>query len=143
VVSDQRAIDQGAGDPGPDVTILDSAQAHFARGSTASLLKNWPEALEAFEAAIAARPDYPEAWNLRGAVLHEMGEDEEALGCFEQALKLRPKNRDVHSNISVCLRMLNRNEEAVAAADRACLRSGLRRRLHDPRQRPVFSGPHR
>ena len=64
--------------------------------------------------SVAARPDYPEAWNFRGAVLHEMGEDEEALGCFAEALKLRPQYPDVHSNISVCLRMLNRNEEAVA-----------------------------
>ena len=108
-----------ASDASGDVTILDAAEAHYARGQTLSLLKRWSEALEAFEAAIAARPDYADAWNLHGAMLHEMGEDYDALESFRRALELQPNYPDVHSNMGVSLRALDRCEEAIEAADRA------------------------
>jgi tetratricopeptide (TPR) repeat protein len=104
-------------EPAQNSTLLDSAQVHFARGETFSLLERWPEAIEAYEAAIAARPDYPEAWNRRGVALHEIGEVQEALASLEEALRLRPGFAEAHCNRSTCLRWLNRIDEALAAAD--------------------------
>jgi hypothetical protein len=86
------------------------------------LLEQWSEAIEAYEAAIDARPGYPEAWNHRGLALHELGEADDALASFDEAIRLRPNFADAHNNRSISLRWLNRAEEAIAAADmaRAC-----------------------
>jgi Tfp pilus assembly protein PilF len=108
-----------ASEPDAQVTILDAAEARFAHGRTMALLDRWPEAVEAFDAAIDARPEFAEAWNQRGAALQEMGEAADALDSFGHALRLRPDFAAAHNNRGITLRWLNRAEESIEAADMA------------------------
>lgn len=81
----------------------------------------YSDALAAFEAAAALRPDEAEAQYGRGVSLAHMGGEryEEALGAFKLALSLRPDLRKAYSALGVVLGLLGRNEEALRAFDHA------------------------
>ena len=77
------------------------------------------EALGNYNRAIAIRPDYPQAFNNRGALLHRMGRPEAALSSFDQALALRSDYPDAHYNRANVLAELGRLGEALASYDQA------------------------
>ncbi len=101
------------------VNRLGVAEAQFLRGRALGAIRRWTEALEAFDKAIAVRPDYPEAWNARGIALAELDEPADALESYDRAVALRQDYAEAHASRSSVLRSLDRPEEAIAAADRA------------------------
>ncbi len=115
------------------VTIYDAAQSHFARGESLAVLECWSEAVEAYDLAIAARNDYPEAWNRRGVALHELGEADDALASLDEATRLRPNFAEAHDNRGLALHRLNRDAEAIAAADMALALDPSYRQAHTTR----------
>jgi tetratricopeptide (TPR) repeat protein len=64
--------------------------SEFNRGVRARLAKQWPAAVEAFQAAVTLRPAFPEAWNELGFALRNQGRYAESLAAYEEALRLRP-----------------------------------------------------
>ncbi len=86
------------------------------------------KAVEAFEAAIAARPGTPDLHNRLGTALVRAGRPGEAIGSFRTALELAPVYAQAYVNLGGALATIGRAAEAVAM-----LRRGLRRAPDHPR----------
>ncbi|MEX2112665.1 MAG: tetratricopeptide repeat-containing glycosyltransferase family protein [Pirellulales bacterium] len=71
----------------------------------------------AYRAAIAARPDYVEAYNNLGAVYRSAGKLAEAIQCYQRVLALRPDFVETRSNLGIAYRMQGRLAEALACYD--------------------------
>jgi tetratricopeptide (TPR) repeat protein len=78
-----------------------------------------PEAIEMLDAALRARPDYPEALCLGGFILSEAGQPEAALRFYGQALKFKPDYVIALSNSGKLLFDLCRFDEALVVFDKA------------------------
>ena len=65
-------------------------ESEYNRGVRARLAKQWPAAVEAFQAAVTLRPRFPEAWNELGFAFRNQGRYPESLAAYEEALRLRP-----------------------------------------------------
>src|SRR5262245_35124994 len=66
------------------------AENEYNRGIRARLAKDWPGAVEAFQAAITLRPAFPEAWNELGYAFRNQGRYPESLDAYDEALRLKP-----------------------------------------------------
>ena len=64
--------------------------SEYNRGVRARLAKQWPAAVEAFQAVVTLRPNFPDAWNELGFALRNQGRYAESLAAYEEALRLRP-----------------------------------------------------
>src|ERR1700683_894136 len=78
-----------------------------------------PEAIEMLDAALRARPDYPEALCLGAYILCEAGQPEAALRFYDRALKSKPDFVVALSNSGKLQFELRRFERALEAFDRA------------------------
>jgi tetratricopeptide (TPR) repeat protein len=79
------------------------AEAHFNLGNCYYALRRRREAQLRFEAAVAARPDYSEAWNNLGVVRGEVGDRDGAITALRQALAIVPHYADAHYNLAEAL----------------------------------------
>ena len=70
---------------------LELASAYFGRGQSST-------ALDEVKLALAAKPDLPEAFNLRGLVYASMGQGQLAEESFQRALQLSPRDADTLHN---------------------------------------------
>ena len=77
-----------------------------------------PEAIEMLDAALRARPDYPEALCLGAYILGEAGQPEAALRFYERALKSKPDFVVALSNSGKLQFELRRFERALDAFDK-------------------------
>ncbi len=70
-------------------------------GSVYNNLKNYEQAIAAYQKAINIKPDYHEAWNNLGIVYATGLKDyEQAHFCYQQALSIHPDDGDVFYNIA-------------------------------------------
>ncbi|WP_008308549.1 tetratricopeptide repeat protein [Leptolyngbya sp. PCC 6406] len=79
----------------------------------------YEEAIAAYDAAIALKPDKREALNNKGVALGELGRYEEAIAAFDAAIALKPDKHEALNNKGVALEKSGRYEEAIAAYDAA------------------------
>lgn len=70
---------------------MELAAGYFARGQAAT-------ALDEVKLALVARPDLPEAFNLRGLIYAALGEARLAEDSFKRALQLSPRDADAMHN---------------------------------------------
>jgi predicted O-linked N-acetylglucosamine transferase (SPINDLY family) len=82
-------------------------------------LKQHEAALSSYDQAILLKPEYPEAHNNRGNVLHDLGYLQDALTSFDRAIALRPGFAEAYSNRGNALRMLNQHNSALESFDKA------------------------
>ncbi len=82
-------------------------------------LKRHAEALVSCDKAIALRPDYAEAFNIRGNALSGLRRDDEALAHYDKAIALKPAFVEAYSNRGNALSGLGRYDEALANYDKA------------------------
>lgn len=80
-----------------------SAETHFNLGNCLYALRRRPAAGVHFEAAVAASPDYAEAWNNLGIVRGEVGDRAGAIEALRRALDLVPHYADAHYNLAEAL----------------------------------------
>ncbi|MCP3957542.1 MAG: tetratricopeptide repeat protein [bacterium] len=73
------------------------------RGQTAFRAGRYAEAAEAFEAAVAARPESVRARVNLASALAQSGRQDEAVVRFREVLELEPGNRTAHYNLGVLL----------------------------------------
>jgi tetratricopeptide (TPR) repeat protein len=74
----------------------DDSMAHFLRGKALTQLGRRPEAVRAFQEAVAYQPDSADAHLLLGEVLAQEGRREEAIRSLENAARLAPE-RDLRA----------------------------------------------
>jgi type IV pilus assembly protein PilF len=86
---------------------MELAAGYFARGQATT-------ALDEVKLALAARPDMPEAFNLRGLIYASMGEPRLAEESFRRALQLAPRDADVMNNYAWFLCQAGRLAESDA-----------------------------
>jgi protein O-GlcNAc transferase len=91
----------------------------FNEGMELRKARRWGEALEAFQKAVAARPDNAEAQYFLGLSLSELGRLEEAVAAYGRAVALAPGMAKAYSNMGGTLNRLGRGDEAAAASRRA------------------------
>lgn len=91
---------------------LELASAYFARGQT-------NVALDELNQALQAKPDLPEAHNLRGLILGAMGDEAQAEASFKRALQLNPRDGDAMHNYGWLLCQQRRHADADAQFQRA------------------------
>ncbi|MDP1534297.1 MAG: tetratricopeptide repeat protein, partial [Rubrivivax sp.] len=91
---------------------LELAAAYFGRGQATT-------ALDELKLALAAQPDLPPAFNLRGLVYASLGEPKLAEESFQRALQLAPRDADSMQNYGWFLCQQQRFAEADALFQRA------------------------
>lgn len=91
---------------------LELAAAYFARGQTDT-------ALDEIKQSLAAKPDFGDAYNLRGLVYAGMGETQLAEESFRRALELNPRDGDAMHNWGWMNCQQRRYAEADALFERA------------------------
>ena len=78
-------------------------RVYLLRGQTAFRAGRYAEAAEAFEAAIAARPESVRARVNLASALAQSGRGDEAVTRFREVLEMEPDNRTAHYNLGVLL----------------------------------------
>jgi len=86
---------------------LELAAAYFARGQGTT-------ALDEVKLALAAKPDFQEAFNLRGLIYGSLGEPRLAEESFQRALQLGPRDADTMHNYGWFLCQQRRFDDADA-----------------------------
>jgi Tfp pilus assembly protein PilF len=97
----------------------DNPKALSNRGITLQVLNRLEEALESYDRALAAWPEYPEALYNRGIVLHQLKRFEEALESYDRALAQRSDYAEALSNRGLVLHEVRRLGDALASFDGA------------------------
>ncbi|MEP0404687.1 MAG: tetratricopeptide repeat protein, partial [Lentilitoribacter sp.] len=77
------------------------------------------EAIEAYNKALAIKPDYPEAYNNKGIALEDQGKLEEAIEAYNKALAIKPDNADAYYNMGNTLKDQGKLGEAIEAYNKA------------------------
>lgn len=84
------------------------------RATAAMIEKRYDDAMEIFDAAIAAEPKYPEAWSNKGVLLEKRGDYKAAASAYEQALELDPNAVICMHNLGMLyVEHLNRRAEGL------------------------------
>jgi type IV pilus assembly protein PilF len=91
---------------------MELASGYYARGQLET-------ALEEIKLALAAKPDLPDAYNLRGLIYQSQGDDRLAEENFKRALQLTPNDPNVMHNYGWFLCQRNRLNEAQAQFQQA------------------------
>jgi type IV pilus assembly protein PilF len=91
---------------------MDLATGYYSRGQLDT-------ALDEVKLALAAQPDLPEAFSLRGLIYQSLGEDQLAEESFKHALRLNPRDPDTMHNYGWFLCQRQRLPEAQAQFQQA------------------------
>ena len=97
---------------GPDAELWNE------RGALLNDMGRNLEAVESYDRALAARPNFAEAFYNRGNALRDLKREEDALQSFERAIELKPDFLQALNNRGSALQALGRNREAVECFDR-------------------------
>ncbi|WP_165790235.1 tetratricopeptide repeat-containing S1 family peptidase, partial [Cuspidothrix issatschenkoi] len=97
-----------------------TASQWLARGNQLWRLRRYPEAIQAFEAAIKQKPEFIHlAYYGKGLALYSSGKGSEAITAFEQAVKFKPEFVPAWNNLSVAYRESNQLDKALVAINEA------------------------
>jgi len=83
------------------------------------LKRDFPDALELYEALLREVADSPKLWNERGVVLHQAGRTADALASYRQATEIDAQYALAWNNIGVVLAHQSDTEDAIEGFRRA------------------------
>ena len=75
--------------------------------------------IEAYNKALAIKPDYADAYYNMGNALKEQGKLEEAIEAYNKALAIKPDYADAYNNMGIALKEQGKLEEAIEAYNKA------------------------
>ena len=94
--------------------MIDSAPTHYNLGIALSMLRQYPDAMREYEAAVRLDPNHADAHNNLGAMLHVAGRFDEAASHYRRALELRPDNVQARANLGRLLMVQGKLSDAAA-----------------------------
>ncbi len=92
--------------PNPAITsaaelrIPPDARKSFDQGMTAWQNRNYQQAAEKFEKAVAEYPQYDTAYNNLGVMYAHLGQNDKSMAAFKRAVELNDKNADADRNLA-------------------------------------------
>src|SRR5262249_28057934 len=89
------------------------------KGQVLYLLKQYEDALVAYQHAAEFAPLDANLSNVKGLILQELGRHEEALAAFDQAISLDPSSAHFYKEKAITLQKLRRIDEAREARKKA------------------------
>jgi len=92
--------------------------AHVQMGKIYEQLKQWPDAVEHFQAAVATAPDDPSVLLDFGVILREAGRLAESESTLAQAMETNPRDSRVPYHLGITLQQEGKTTEARAAFTR-------------------------
>ena len=97
-----------------------TASQWLARGNQLWRLRRYPEAIQAFDAAIKQKPKFIHlAYYGKGLALYWSGKDPEAITALQQAVQSQPDFVPAWNNLSLVYRESNQLDKALAAINQA------------------------
>ncbi len=108
---------KSAGNSQPIARVIDphDPQSFYRLGLKRHADGRFVEAIDCFQAALEAWPDFPQAHNDLGCALSASGNYRQALGHFRRATELKPDFADAHNNLGCALRSQHQFEAALAS----------------------------
>jgi tetratricopeptide (TPR) repeat protein len=103
----------------PAVKAQKTKEQWMEEGNRFRDLKQYSEALAAYDEALRLDPKDAFAYSNKGYVLDELKQYEEGLAACEQAIRLNPKDAAAYTNKGWALDEFRRYEEALAAYEQA------------------------
>jgi len=100
-------------------TIYNSAGTFFSQGLTYYDQGRWHEAIEAFEKAALAEPDYALAYFGLGITYSRLELWEKALASFAKTVALSPHHAEAYLGLGVVYTVLGRNNDALEVCRKA------------------------
>ena len=98
----------------PKSVILFNIQGAVLKG-----LEQLDLSIEAYNKALAIKPDDFEAYNNMGVTLYDQGKLEEAIEVYNKALAIKPDNAEAYNNMGVAFKEQGKLEEAIEAYKKA------------------------
>ena len=95
-----------------ELRVPDTARKAFDQGMTAWQKKDYQQAAEKFEKAVADYPQYDTAYNNLGVMYAHLGQNDKAMAAFKRSVELNDKNADADRNLA---RMLMRQKDFAQA----------------------------
>jgi tetratricopeptide (TPR) repeat protein len=95
------------------------AKESFDAGTRLFKIARYNQAALSFDRAIALKPDFVEAYMMRGKAAAEQSEPEKALGDFSKVIELRPADPDAWLERALCYFALNNFQAAIADSSQA------------------------
>jgi tRNA A-37 threonylcarbamoyl transferase component Bud32 len=89
------------------------------KGYSLTELRRPEEALDAYNQAIALKPDYAWAWARKGRTLRLLNRYEEALACYDQAIEIQPRYAFAWTGKGLVLERMRNLEQALACHEMA------------------------
>jgi Flp pilus assembly protein TadD len=117
----------------------DPVSVDIAHREYAETLETWGEtdrAIAELEAAVAAKPDDPAAWNDLGVLYHHRGDDARALAALETSKRLAPADWRPRRQLAALL-VATHDYDRATAEYRAMLSLDLPDRLRDAIRRAL------
>lgn len=100
-------------------SIPTTEQDYLRQGNQLLQQGYYSDALIAYNQAIAANANNPEAWYQRGNVLVCLQQYQEALASYQKAIALQPERAEIWANTGHVLIRLQQHNEAIAAYEQA------------------------
>lgn len=99
--------------------LVDTASEWCEQGKCLLKQKHYAEAIAAFEQALLARQNYPEAFKGKGWALFSLRQENEALALFDRVLETQPDDYEALIGRGWALNRLEKYDEALVACERA------------------------
>ena len=96
-----------------------STTLYNIKGAITADLGQLDVAIEAYNKALAIKPDYADAYNNMGNALKEQGKLEEAIEAYNKALAIKPDYAEPYKNMGNALQEQGKPEEAIEAYNKA------------------------
>ena len=98
----------------PKSPVLFNIQGALLKG-----LGQLDQSIDAYNKALAIKPDYADAYNNMGNALKEQGKLEETIEAYKKALVVKPNYAEAYYNMGNALKQQGKLEEAIEAYNKA------------------------
>ena len=119
---------------------MTSASDHYRQGLALYGKRAYTEAIDAYQLALAERPDWSNCLQALGMAQMHAGRLEEALETLQRVTRLAPEDPLAFTSLSMCLQRMNRIADAEAAQAQARLLSWKQELKSNPSAPPPSGG---